>query len=122
MKIARSNRELTEVRTQKALHEFEQQVFLQVMRYNRLPNLLRVATKADTIAQNRFNITKQRFLIGKIGVLDLDKAQGDRDNARMNYWQAIRNSWITYYELRELTLYDPKTRQPISFDFEMLLK
>ena len=92
------------------------------MRYNRLPNLLRVATKADTIAQNRFNITKQRFLIGKIGVLDLDKAQGDRDNARMNYWQAIRNSWITYYELRELTLYDPKTRQPISFDFEMLLK
>ena len=122
MKIARSNRELTEVRTQKALHEFEQQVFLQVMRYNRLPNLLRVATKADTIAQNRFNITKQRFLIGKIGLLDLDKAQGDRDNARMNYWQAIRNSWITYYELRELTLYDPKTRQPISFDFEMLLK
>lgn len=122
LKIARSNRELTEVRTQKALHEFEQQVFLQVMRYNRLPNLLRVATKADTIAQNRFNITKQRFLIGKIGVLDLDKAQGDRDNARMNYWQAIRNSWITYYELRELTLYDPKTHQPITFDFETLLK
>jgi len=122
LKIARSNRELAEVRTQKALREFEQQVFLQVMRYNRLSDMLRIASKADTIAQNRFNITKQRFLIGKIGVLDLDNAQGDRDNARMNFWQAIRNSWISYYELRELTLFDPETNQSLPFDFQMLLK
>ena len=122
LKIARSNRELTVVRSQKALYEFEQQVFLQVMRYNRLNDVLRVASKADTIAQNRFNITKQRFLIGKIGVLDLDKAQSDRDDARMSYWQAIRSSWIAYYQLRELTLFDPQSKQPLPLDFQTLLR
>ena len=122
LKIARSNRELTVVRSQKALYEFEQQVFLQVMRYNRLNDVLRVASKADTIAQNRFNITKQRFLIVKIGVLDLYKAQSDRDDARMSYWQAIRSSWIAYYQLRELTLFDPQSKQPLPLDFQTLLR
>ena len=120
--MARSNYELTQVRGQQALHEFEQQLFLQVMRYNRQPSLLYIAAKADTIAQNRFRIAKQRFLIGKIGVLDLDKAQIDRDEANNSYLRAVRDSWLTYYQLRALTLVDPKDALPLTTDFEKLLK
>ncbi|MGP1363357.1 MAG: TolC family protein [Bacteroides sp.] len=122
LKIARSNLKLTQVRTQKTLHEFEQEVFVEVMRYNRQPSLLRVAAKADTISQNRYEIAKQRFLIGKISVLDLDKAQSDRDAAKTSYLQAVRSSWTTYYQLRALMLVDPLTNEPLNFDFELLLK
>lgn len=122
LKMARSNYELTQVRGQQALHEFEQQLFLQVMRYNRQPSLLYIAAKADTIAQNRFRIAKQRFLIGKISVLDLDKAQIDRDEANSSYLRAVRDSWLTYYQLRALTLVDPKDALPLTTDFEKLLK
>ena len=91
------------------------------MRYNRQPQLLLLASKADTIAQNRFNIAKQRFLIGKISVLDLDKAQVDRDDARIRYLEAVRTSWLTYYKLRALTLVDPRNASLLPIDIEKLL-
>ena len=122
VKMARSLQELTRVRSQKTLHSFEQQIFLEVMRYNRQPQLLLLASKADTIAQNRFNIAKQRFLIGKISVLDLDKAQVDRDDARIRYLEAVRSSWLTYYKLRALTLVDPRNASPLPIDIEKLLR
>ena len=122
LRMARSNYELAQVRAQQMHHEFEQQLFLQVMRYNRQPTLLYIAAKADTIAQNRFRIAKQRFLIGKISVLDLDKAQIDRDEANSTYLRAVRDSWLTYYQLRAITLVDPKRALPLTTDFEKLLR
>ena len=68
--------------------------------------MLVIAAKADTVAQKRFEVAKNRYVIGKIGVSDLYIAQNEKDQALESYVQALRNYWTNYYRLRRVTLYD----------------
>jgi outer membrane protein TolC len=68
--------------------------------------MLLIAAKADTVAQKRFEVAKNRYVIGKIGVSDLYIAQNEKDQALDAYVQALRSYWTNYYRLRRVTLYD----------------
>jgi outer membrane protein TolC len=65
-----------------------------------------ISSKADTVAQKRFEVAKNRYVIGKIGISDLFIAQGEKDNAVLSRVQALRAYWTVYYHLRRVTLYD----------------
>lgn len=119
LQMARSSYEIAKVQAAQSLEEFTQNVYLQVMRYSLLPAQLELAAKADTIAQNRYRITKERFLIGKVDVLELDKAQVDRDAARVAYTRSLLSYWQTYYALRQLALYDPNTDRELDIEPEL---
>jgi outer membrane protein TolC len=106
MRMAEANRELVEVNVQQEEINFEQEILLQVMRFNMLKDQLLVAAKADTIAQKRFDVTKERYLIGKISITDLNLAVQEKDLARQAYINMLRTYWQSYYLLRRLTLYD----------------
>ncbi len=106
VKRAKANRDLVEVDVQQDEINFEQEVFLQVMRFNMQQEQLQVAARADTVAQKRYEVTKARYLTGKISITDLNLAQSEKDNARQGYVQALRAYWVAYYTLRRLTLYD----------------
>lgn len=122
-KMAQSAEEVTKTNVLQAQTDFEQQVFLQVMQFNLQDDQLIIASKADTIAQKRYEVTKQRFLIGKIDVLDLNVALEEKDVARRQYVQALRNYWDYFYALRTLTLYNWITDRKLEQDFnEVLLK
>lgn len=122
VKMAQSNLEMVQTNVQRAKVEFQQNLYLQVMRYNQQSDQLTLAAKADTIAQSRFRIAKQRFLVGKIDVLALDDAQIARDNARTAYIRAMQTCWSTYFSLRRLTLFDPQENRSLQMEFEELLK
>jgi outer membrane protein TolC len=68
--------------------------------------MLLIAAKADTVAQKRFEVAKNRYVIGKIGVSDLYIAQNEKDQALESYVQALRSFWANYYRLRRVTLFD----------------
>ena len=68
--------------------------------------MLLISAKADTVAAKRFEVAKNRYVIGKIGVSDLFIAQNEKDQALQAYVQALRNYWTSYYRLRRVTLYD----------------
>ena len=85
VKMAQSSREVVRTNIEQSIVDFEQDIFLKVMQFNLQDDQLMLAAKADTIAQSRYNVTKERFLIGKIDVLDLNIAQTERDNARERY-------------------------------------
>jgi outer membrane protein TolC len=68
--------------------------------------MLAIAAKADTVAEKRFEVAKNRYVIGKIGVSDLYIAQNEKDQALDAYVQALRSYWANYYRLRRVTLYD----------------
>ena len=119
LQMAHSSYEIAKVQAAQSLEEFTQNVYLQVMRYSLLPAQLELAAKADTIAQNRYRITKERFLIGKVDVLELDKAQVDRDAARVAYTRSLLSYWQTYYALRQLALYDPNTDRELDIEPEL---
>lgn len=68
--------------------------------------LLAISAKADTVAAKRFEVAKNRYVIGRIGINDLYVAQNEKDQAVLSYVQALRGYWAAHYRLRRLTLYD----------------
>lgn len=122
VKMAQSNREVVRTTVDQALTDFEQDVFLKVMQFNRQDDQVQIAKKADLVSQNRYEVTKQRFLIGKIDVLTLNVAQTERDQAKQKYINTLSGFWQYYYQMRRLTLYDLEKNQPITTDFELLLR
>lgn len=122
VKMAESSREVIRTNIDQSMVDFQQDVFLKVMQFNLQETQLQLAAKADTIAQSRYHVTKERFLIGKIDVLDLNIAQTERDNARTRYISAMRNYWQFYYDMRRLTQFDFINSKPIEVEFESLIK
>ncbi len=117
VRMAESNRELVNTNVQQALIDFEQEVFLRVMEFNMLDRQLMIASKADTIADKRYEVSRQRYLIGRIDILELNIALEEKDRAKQRYLAALRNYWRGFYEMRRLTLYDFKEDGPITLNF-----
>jgi outer membrane protein TolC len=67
---------------------------------------LELAIKADSVATKRFDVAKNRYVVGRIGIADLYLAQSEKDEALQAYVQSLRSYWLAYYELRRLTLFD----------------
>ncbi|HEY4787297.1 MAG TPA: TolC family protein, partial [Bacteroidales bacterium] len=121
VKMAQSNMELTKVQIQQEQTDFEQNIYLQVMQFNLQDDQVVIAAKSDTIGQKRYDVTKQRFLIGKIDVLNLNDALKEKDSAKRGYISALRDYWNYFYTLRELTLYDFISNQPLLEEFDRLV-
>lgn len=117
VKMAESNRELVNTTVQQAMVDFEQEIFLRVMEFNMLDNQLEIARKADVIAEKRYEVTRQRFLIGRIDIIDLNIALEEKDRAKQRYLAALRNYWRGFYEMRLITLYDFVNDRPLSVNF-----
>jgi len=120
-RMAQSAEEVIKMDVQQSVIDFDETVFLQVMQFNLQDDQVIIASKADTIADLRYEVTKQRFLIGKIDVLDLNVALEEKDVARRGYVEAMRNYWDYYYDLRGLTLYDWLKDMKLGEDFDELL-
>lgn len=118
IKLAESDRDLERTAVQQQMIDFDQEIFLKVMQFNMQRNQLAIAAKSDTVAVKRYEVTKQRYLIGKIGIIDLNLAQTEKDNAQQGYISALSSYWRSYYELRKLTLYDFVAGRRILFNFE----
>jgi len=122
VKMAKSNEELTKIVIEQAEIDFQQNVFLKVMQFNMQNEQVRIAAKADTIAQSRYDVTKQRFLIGKVDVLNLNDALTEKDVKKRSYISSLRSYWNYYFTIRMLTLYDFEKEEPLMQDFEKLVE
>jgi outer membrane protein TolC len=121
-KMAQSSEELTRVQVEQSRIDFEQNLLLDVQMFNMQDDQVRIAAKSDTVAAKMFEVTKQRFLIGKIDVLDLNNADTKKDQNKRNYIQALNNYWTYYYNMRALTLFDFINRNPLETDYEKLVE
>jgi outer membrane protein TolC len=92
---------------------FELEIAYQVKRLKLLEQHVMISAKADTIAQRRFDVSKDRYLIGKIDVTNLFIAQNEKDSARRNRIQTLLDYWAAYYRLRRLTLFDFEAGKPL---------
>ncbi len=119
-KLAQSNQEVVRTNVRQSQIDFEQEVILNVAQFNLQDDQVAIAAKADTIARKRYEVTKQRFLIGKISVLDLNVADSEKDVARRGYISALRQYWNYFYSLRKLTLHDFLKQTDLSADFAKL--
>lgn len=121
-KMAKSSEELTRVQVEQSRSDFEQSLLLDVQQFNMQDDQVKIAAKSDTVAAKMFEVTKQRFLIGKIDVLELNNADTKKDQNKRNYIQALNNYWTYYFNMRALTLFDFITRKPLETDYEKLVE
>ncbi|MDQ3190848.1 MAG: TolC family protein, partial [Bacteroidota bacterium] len=115
IRTAQANKELVELNVSQGEQNFEQEIILLTTQFDMYREKLKVAIQSDTIAQKRLDITMQRYLIGKIGILDLNVAFDERIQAKRSYVQSLRDFWISYYDLRLKTLYDFEVMREISY-------
>ena len=121
-RMAQSSEEVVKTQVQQSMIDFEQQLFLDVAQFNLQDDQVRIAAKSDTVAMKMFEVTKQRFLIGNVDVLELNNADTKKDENRRGYIQALQNYWTYYYNMRSLTLFDFEANKPIEAEFESLIE
>ncbi|HPA87423.1 MAG TPA: TolC family protein [Bacteroidales bacterium] len=119
--MAKSGLELAQVQADQAIIDFEQNLILDVEQFNLQKDQVAVAAKSDTVAMRMYEVTKQRFLIGRIAILELNNADTKKDQNRRAYIQALQNYWSYYYNVRRLALFDFVSRKPLETEFEKLL-
>jgi outer membrane protein TolC len=119
--MAESNREVVRISVNQEKMDFEQDVIMNVMEFNLQANQVKNAAKADTIAQMGYNVTQQRFLIGKVDVTKLNLARNDQEMARRAYIRALRTYWSYYFNIRRLTLFDFVNGVSLSENFDRII-
>lgn len=119
--MAQSNREVVRISVNQEKMDFEQNVIMNVMEFNLQANQVLNTAKADTIAQLGYDVTQQRFLIGKVDVTKLNLARNDQEQARRAYIRALRTYWNYYFTIRRLTLFDFEKGITLSEDFDEIV-
>jgi outer membrane protein TolC len=120
--MAESTREVANARIRQARIDFEQNIFQAVMEFNLQSEQVRNAAKADTVAQKGYDVTFQRFLIGKVDVIKLNIARNDRESARKAYINSVKTYWNYYYRLRMLTLFDFANREILTAEYDKIIE
>jgi len=113
--VAAARAEQTRVRTLagRSRRQVAQQAYFAARGLAQAQTQLTLAAKADTVANKRFDVAKDRYVIGKIAMGDLYIAQTEKDAAVKAYVDAVRGYWMAYYQLRKITLYDFAAGKPI---------
>jgi len=122
LSMAKSNREVALATIRQERIDFEQDVYQSVLEFNLQSGQVFTSAKADTVAKMGFDVTFQRFLIGKIDVIKLNIASNDQETARMDYLSRLRDYWTAYFRLRSLTLFDFEENKPLIVDYDKLLE
>ena len=120
--MAESNREVAKARIKQERIDFEQQVYQDIIEFNLQSEQVTNAALADTVAQKGYEVTLQRFLIGKVDVLKLNTARNDLETARSRYVEELRKYWNYYYRIRMWTLFDFVKGETLSAEYDKILQ
>jgi outer membrane protein TolC len=106
VRAARSDAAGVAALAERATRELSQEAYFAARRFTQAQLQLDVAAKADTVATRRYDVAKDRYVIGRIGIGELYIAQTEKDAALRSYVEAVRAYWLAYYQLRRVTLFD----------------
>jgi outer membrane protein TolC len=120
--IAHNELNVAKIEAQQKIAELEQELILTINELAIHRDLLSNSEEAYTLAHETYKETRQRFQTGSGDVASLTLAQERLLAAQNSYIESMHNYWICYYELRQLTLFDPQTGFSLSeqFDFNLL--
>ena len=106
MRLHLSNLELEQRQVDQEKENFRRTVVLRAQQFDLVQRNAEIAERYLEAARKRYEISYQRYLIGKISVTDLNLALADQESARRGYLQSVREFWMALYEIRGMTLYD----------------
>lgn len=112
-KAAEANLESQQEQNLNNRYNLEQEVFAAALQMNQLKSSLIISSKADTIAQKRYEVARNRYRIGTVDITNLLIAQNEKDQALLTYVNTLRNYWVAYFQIRRLTLFDFEKNQKL---------
>ncbi|MDL2221174.1 TolC family protein [Parabacteroides sp. OttesenSCG-928-N08] len=117
--VARNNLNVTEISVRQKELTLEEDVIMTVRDFNIQQDLIGSAEEAMELANQAYNETKERFMIGKADINSLTLSLNRQQEAQRNFISALRNYWLSYYKIRKLTLHDFEANQslPEAFDY-----
>ncbi|MEX2591668.1 MAG: TolC family protein [Anditalea sp.] len=106
MEQSRANQRLIEYTVEQDIIIFEQEIYTMARNFQILEDRLEITEVSDKVADKRYEISRDRYLTGRVTITDLNIAQTEKDANKRAYIASLREYWTAYYELRQLTLYD----------------
>lgn len=122
VKMAEADLDITEKEIELAETEFKQNIWTKTVQFNNQLRQCEISQIAQSIAMERYEITKKRFQNGTVTVTELNTAQQEFDDAQAQYINQLRTYWMAYYELQKLSLYDFINKIDISTEFDKIIR
>lgn len=104
--LSKATRDLTQKRMQQERLQLETDIKQMVDQFKNIQQELALVKELKKIAQDRFEITKQSYLLSAISLTELTLAQREKDQAAREYIATLSQFWTSYYGLQVLTIYD----------------
>jgi outer membrane protein len=114
-KTAQANLQFTKYAVEQDKQIFSQEIVTQVTLFDMMKDQLLLTASADSIASEKYQIAKDRYVLGNLSITDLSIAFQEKDQAKRDYISALRDFWGAYYQLRYLSLYDFEKNVKISY-------
>ncbi len=96
--------ELLEENNQRGLLGLENNLRLAIHQWNQLGEELALAQKIRSLAEERFQISSESYVLGSIPLTELTLAQQNRDQLNRAYLASLQNYWITLADIQRMTL------------------
>lgn len=114
-KTAEANLEFTNYAVEQDKQVFMQEIVTQVTLFDMMRDQLVLSSSADSIASEKYQIARERYVLGNLSITDLSIAFQEKDQAKRDYIAALRDFWGAYYQLRYLSLYDFEKNEKIRY-------
>lgn len=108
IRIAKNNYDASRLRIEKKNFEFENEVKEKINAYDHSVKLWLPASRAYALSKEQYKMLTKKFSFGKVSVYELATAQKERNDAMQRYYSAIKDSYESFFTLRNLALYDFK--------------
>jgi hypothetical protein len=112
-KTAEANLKFESYAVEQDKQVFTQEIVTQVTLFEMMKDQLVLTADADSIASEKYQIAKDRYVLGNLSITDLSIAFQEKDQAKRDYIAALRDFWGAYYQLRYLSLYDFEKNEKI---------
>ena len=122
VQMAKTQQEIVLAQVEQEVMQRRQDIYIRVVQFNAQSQQCDVSQKADAIAGERYELALQRFRNGTIGILEMNTAQNERDEASTQYIEELANYWSYYYNLRKDTLYDYIYGKDLDAEFDKLIE
>lgn len=116
IKMAQIRRQDIEARSRQETLDFKNSIRESAQQFLQLQNEIKLQRSILATAEQRAEISNQRYVLGDISITDLTIAQREKDALQRNFIRALRSYWIAYYQVRVLTGYDIRKNKSIEYN------
>ncbi|ANQ48829.1 TolC family protein [Flammeovirga sp. MY04] len=115
---ATSNYELVQAQIDQEKLDLQREVINASEQVETMAKQVKYIQKADEVAQQKYNIALQRYELGDISIRELVWSTDEKDQAKNAYLNTLKGYWMSYYQLRTVTLYDFEKNENIWYVFQ----